>query len=401
MTGNGEIFMQPIRDARAPDNLGVLVTASYFEPQMSRAEANQADWPTFRERMKPLHVGQLGTTNVEYAVTPKANPWGAEDANIFVGEGDREIFEIDDLTGEEGQAFLDLNFSLAQGLLDADHCTSAQVTIGFNRQDLSKGHHSVLKLHSHIRVMSSELDLARREYRSWNSFPRFSQFAFIEPFASLYHDYISHAVAKGAFMQSVVGDAAAGPGYSSLLLKKSADLSAVFEDTAAVYGEMRAEYNNIAAIFTSGSADPHTERYIPRPKEERRARLEEFMQARSFYSDRSVRCLRYLAEHIRPADKRPADNPAAMSTPGMLYLTRGFAGCLNWAFRKNSDLVKFDFVPRAVTTDSIAKTMMGDNMPTLLVRTDDAATAREHKTMQAYHDKLASMLQAGLKQPKE
>lgn len=393
MPGSGELFLQQVREVQARDNSGVLITPSYFEPQMTRQEANQSSWSEFRERMKPIGIIQLDNSRIECLVTPKAVPWGMEDVNIFAGEEGREIYEIDDFETHEGESFLNLNFAIAERLLEDEQCDGVQVTIGFNRHDLSIGHHSVLKLHSHIRVAPSAIDISRRQSYPWGSLKRFDKLAFIEPFSTLHHDYIEQALQGGALSQFVTGVPRVGVGHSSIDLERSANLPKMFGQLSSLYSGMKLEYSRIAEIFTDESVDLVTGKFIPRPIEERISRLGYFLNSRgTSYSPKSIGALRYLAEHIQLAEPRDPQDPSAIASTATMYLSRGFAGAMTFAFEKNSDTVRLDFLPRVITTSTPTKTMMGEDLPTVIFRTDKPATEDDHRIALAYHQKVARIL---------
>ena len=393
MTGRGELFLSQVREAKSRNNFGVLETPMYFDPQMSRNEANRADWGEFKERMRPMGTVALRNSNAECLITPKAVPWGMEDVNIFAGEEGREIYEIDDLEAHEGESFLNVNFTIAEALLSEGH-DGVQITIGFNRDDLSVGHHSVLKLHSHIRVAPSAIDIGRRELRPWHSLDRFDKLAFIEPFAPLSHDYIEHAVKEGILERFLTDAPRAGLGYTSLSLKRSPDLPGMFGDLKSLYGNMKLEYENVADIFTDKSIDPSTERYIPRRIEDRILRFEHFISSRAgLYSSQSIGILDYLVKHIQSAMPRASDKPTDMSSSAMMYLSRGFAGAIVYSFNKHSDVVRLDLLPRVITTSPPTKTMMGEDMPTVIARTDKPATSEDARIVDMYNQKIRRIVQ--------
>lgn len=397
MSGSGELFLQQVRDVQSANNCGILTTARYFEPQMGRDEANAATWSEFRARMKPLAVMALEQSSVECLVVPKTVPWGMEDVTIFAGEEGRELYELDDFTDAEGESFLRTNFTLAEELLAQGDYDGIQVTIGFNRNDLSVGHHSVLKIHSHIRVVPSEIDMSRREVRDWHSLKRFDKLAFIEPFSTLHHDYIKNATSNGLFGKFLTASPEEGTGYTALHLERSESLPKMFDQLKAMYQGMKVEYRHIADIFTDGFIDPTTTKFVPRPREDRVARLEQYLQSRGdLYSARSVAVLRYLAQNIKVATPRSHDDSTDMSSTAMMYLSKGFAGALTFEFRRDSDTVRMDFLPRVITTSTPTKTMNGQASPTVIDRTALPATHEDQATMRAYHQRVVGILEAML-----
>ena len=153
MPGNGEIFLDQMHAVRGLD-IGVLATPQYFEPQMRNHDANSVGWHEFREGIRPAGVVGLNGSELECLVVPKSIPWGSEDLTIFVGAVGRTVNEIDDLSDEEGKEFLGCNFSIAEDLTRRGYGDLVNISIGFNPQDLSVGHHTVLRLHSHIRTIN-------------------------------------------------------------------------------------------------------------------------------------------------------------------------------------------------------------------------------------------------------
>jgi hypothetical protein len=393
MAGKGEIFRQQITELRQ-DDLGIITTPTYFDAQMSRTAANEATWAEFKRGMQPFGIVRAEDSDVEFLLTPKTSPWGMEDINIFAGSPNREIVEIDDFESREGQAFLETNFTLVEGLLEKGHCASAQVTVGFNPHDLSIGHHSVLKLHSHVRVTPNPADMPRREQRSWHTMERFDKLAFIEPFAPLYQDYIEHAVELGALYGFLASGPHARHSHTTVELFRSSDLPKVFDELARLYGDIRTEYGYVEAIFTDRNNDETTGRPLPRPKEERLTRLEEFLIAREgFYSARSTSILRYLAENLHKADPRDPDNITDLSTAQKTYITRGFAGALVFGFDKNKRTVRFDFNPVVLSTSSVTRTLMGEELPTVVLRVPETASEEEKSTYRIFRSFVAGVLQ--------
>ncbi len=396
MSGSGEIFLDQVREVAAQDNMGLLIAPTYFASQMSASEANQIGWDSFRQQIRPLALIRLPNSGVECTITPKSTPWGAEDVNIFAGQEGRNIYEIDDFNTHEGEAFLDLNFRIAAGLLDENR-RNTQITIGFNPEDLSYGHHSVLKIHAHIRSAPSEIDASNRQAKSWHDLDRYDKLAFIEPLAPLYHDYIRNTVKEGLLGNFIVDEPVANLGYTSLLLRDSERLAEIFSELKALYVGLKLEYDNVAEILTDGSIDTATQRFVPRPQTERIIRLERFLKEREgFYSPESVKTLRYLAKHIRVAEPRDPQNSRDMSSTAMIYFTRGFAGGISFRFEKDSPVVGFDFMPFALTTSAVTKTMLGESLPTVIIRPGNTASEAEHRTMQEYHGRILRILREKL-----
>jgi hypothetical protein len=164
-----------------------------------------------------------------------------------------------------------------------------------------------------------------------------------------------------------------------------------------LYAGMKDEYGNIANILSDGSIDPRTERPLPRPEAERLTRLEYFLANRQgFYSPGSEKLLYYLARHIQEAEPRDPGNPRDMSSTAKIYLTKVFAGAMTFAFSKDSDVVRWDFLPRVMTTNPVIKTIMGEDMPTLIVRTENPATDEDNNVISNYHQRIDHILKNNL-----
>jgi hypothetical protein len=391
MHGNGDIFIGQVREAWALDT-GVLTMPSYREPQIKSSVANELPWDDFKRKIEPIGIVRPDGQLLEYLIAEKNIGWGVEDVAIFIGADGREVSEIDDLTPEEGESFLETNFSIAEQLVARDNCESSQVTIGFNSQDFSVGHHSVLKLHSHVRATPHPFDMSRRENLRWSKLNRFDKMSFVEPFAPLYHDYIQRAVELGAFESLIIGAPERRPGFTSIQLARMTNLP-LFDNLKAVYSGMKAEYNVIVDIFSDMSVDPTTGRYIPRLKEERMSRLEEFLATRNgFYSAESTQALTYLARNIQRAMPRSPNDPFDMSSSGMIYASRGFAGAITFGFERSNDTMRLEFFPRVITTSGCAKTMMGRDLPTVIHKTSEPASSEEMQITRDYHKDVLGAL---------
>ena len=390
ITDGRSLLLSQAREAQRL-NMGILTMPSYGEPFLSSAEANTVSWSEFKRAMHPLGVVHYGDDVAEYAITPKTIAWGVNDVNVFVGQNDRPIAEISDLTPEEGRYFMDINFSVARQIIQRGHGDSVQISVGFNPEDFSAGHHSVRRLHSHIRAIQA-LDLSRRQQFSWRELDRFDRMAFIEPFSSLYHDYINRRVAEGLLADVLVQPPEKRLGYTSLYVAGDAKPT-IFDDLRTLYTGMKHEYNQAARIYTDGSKDIELDRYIPRPAADRQQLLAEFLASREgYYSEESVRALGYLCTHIVPAAPRNVDNPRQMSSTRTLYITRGFAGAINFALGANEDTLRIDFLPRVITTSGITKTIMGEQLPTVIAKTKSPATPEEHSLVATYHQLIVDIL---------
>ncbi len=390
----GELFSEQVSEARKL-NLGVLTMPMYHEARMSNEEANAAPWKVFQQKMRPLGtVSFENTDGAEYLLTDKDVAWGVEDINIFVGQEGRDIRELCDLSDEEGTKFFKINFLLAEGLLNKTSSQATQINIGFNPGDVSVGHHSILKLHSHVRSVPHEVDLSRRQQYNWDELERFDQMAFIEPFADLYHDYVRVALDKGLLRDFLVAPPERRLGYTSLFLNRGGDLPELFPDIKKLYIGMQNEYNRAARIFTDGIKDPRLNRYIPRPLHDRTRLLEAFFKdSGDIYTDKSRSLLEYLCKHIVEAETRDIDNPRDMLSAHQIYISRGFGGALTFSFDKaDNSRVRMDFLPRVITTSGVTKTIMGDTLPTVIARTKSLVSKSEREITATYHQNIIDIL---------
>lgn len=100
--------------------------------------------------------------------------------------------------------------------------------------------------------------------------------------------------------------------------------------------------------------------------------------------------LRYLAEHIRTAV--PRQHPTDINSSAMAYLTRGFAGGMTFAFAEGVNVVRFDFIPRVITTSAVTKTMMGQGLPTRIDKTAEPASPGELAVARAYYEEVRTII---------
>lgn len=389
MAGNGEIFLDQIRQAQQLDT-GILTMPAFREARIPAVDANVMKWEVFREKMEPFGIVNFGES-FECLLTSKDTAWGAEDLNIFAGGEHQYIHEITDLTSRDGEQFLGLNFLVAQELVDRGQAETVQVNIGFNPTDFSAGHHSILKLHSHLRATPHPSDLERRQHYAWRDLERFDKLAFIEPFAGLHHDFIECMVRQGLFESKLEGMPEKKLGYTSMRLHPD-NPALLFDDLQSMYRGLRNEYTTIQHIFTEGDVDT-LGRFTVRPRSERQEALEWYKSESSgLYSDSSWRALEYLCEHITAAEARDPDNPRDMSTAAKVYLSRGFAGAMTFTFERGVEGMRFDFLPRVITTSGVTKTIMGENLPTVIAKTESPALEQERLVAGLYHRRVMGIV---------
>jgi hypothetical protein len=391
MQGRGEIFLDHVRRAQSLD-MGVLTMPANTPARMDARVASELPWDDFKESIGHIGTLELGSTGLECLVVPKNVGWSTEDVTIFAGERDKKINELDELTTDQGSAFLAVNFFLAENLLDKDDANLIQISIGFNPHDFSTGHHTVSKLHSHIRKVPHPIDLERRKSYSWREMQRFDRLAFIEPFAPLHHDFIKHLTKNGLLGDYLLEEPVDHLGYTSLKLHRGLELGYVFPEIKHLYAHMKEEYEIIASIYTDGTRDPKTDRFLPRPYAERMELFEAFSENRSFYSDSSLSILSYLVENIQTAIPRSEQNPRDMSSAAMVYISRGFAGALTFNFERGNEYVELDFFPRVLSTTPVGKTILGSALPTVIDKTSQPAGEHEKRVTASYYQQITEIL---------
>lgn len=384
---NKELLRQT-QNARKSD-LGIMVMPQFHEPKMQNGEANKLPWDTFRTRLDPIGSLPLHGSDAEVIFVPKHVAWSAEDINTFVGSDSRTINEIDDLTASEAQEWIETNFAIAQQLATKSQ-PEVQINIGFNVQDRSVGHHSLDRLHSHIRRLHHPLDEKRRRQMDWNEFDWFDKLAFVEPFAVIHHDYLAHAIATNGF-DGIVGEPKLKSGYSSILLDKNS-AGKHFPQLQTIYSGMDEEYQRIENIFTDKSVNDKTGRYNPKPRDERVEGLVEYLETnKKWLSETSADALMYLAENIKDSLPRDPKNPRLIDSAETAYATRGFAGAITYTVGLG-DTIRFDFLPRVITTSGATKTLSGIDTATVIAKEKTDATSEDRQVMSDYINEVSTVL---------
>lgn len=384
------IFSKQLRKVKE-QNIQEICSSKLFEPQMGTDEANTVGWKYFESKMKPLSVVKIMGTNTECIITPKSIPWVPQDVNIYVGGDTRDIFEIKDLSDKEGKAFLYLNLYLAKNLLsDVNHET--HVSIGFNPDDFSSGHHSMRRLHSHIYVAdSSEVD-SRVKNISWNHLNKSEKLTFIEPFSQVYYEYIINLFKTGRLDQELIKkDPENNLGYVSFYLDKNADVSKIFSFLKTLYEELKKEYAILLEIFTDKSINTKTQRYVPRNVSDRNNLLAKYLDSRvGVFSEEGSLLLQHLSQNLQESFSKEENIPNTNSEE-QLWITKGLAGAFTFSFNRESDLMRIDFLPRVLTTATVDKTILGKDRPTKVKRTEKNANVEDLLIMEEYHKKIIEL----------
>lgn len=380
----GELFIDQARQASLR-NLGTTDRILFENPRLTSPLANNLGWKEFVYAMQPLAVFE-GPGEFECILTEKTLAWGACDANIFAGRrAGEEVAEISDLTVEENDQFLGLTFQLARD--SAEEYGIARADVGFNSGDFSEGHHSIKKLHSHIRVMPSQFDTEHRQQLSWSQLSRFDRMAFIEPFDVVAYDFIKAMYDEGR-LQTVKGQPELSNGYISMRVDETRPYSQISREVKDMYGTLRNEYSQLEGVFTDGDIDPITDRYKARSRSERQELLSRYLEASSL-SRKSREVLEYLAANLQPAIGRPQGKPRALDRSGMAYLTKGFAGAMSWEFKRGEPTADFYFLPRIITTSGINKVFMGEALPSAVTANNRTPSEAEIDIRRQYLDFVA------------
>ena len=153
--GLESIFLKQIKQVRNQKKTHEFSPPQHHEMQMTQQESHTLAWSNFKNRMQPLCVLNM-SGNLECIAISKYAPWSRQDVSLFIGAEQRNINEISDLEDNEGINFFDINFYLARYIVNNDDVSKVNVTIGFNPDDFSLGHHSVRRLHSHVYVSEGE-----------------------------------------------------------------------------------------------------------------------------------------------------------------------------------------------------------------------------------------------------
>lgn len=394
-----ELFYNQIKHVKKL-NIGEFEPPKFSEPQIEKSEVNNLSWKEFKEEIRPLAVINVPGIDAEYLITPKNVPWALQDVNVYIGAANKDYFELSDLNENEGRTFFDVNGSIAKGLLADQNFSETHISIGFNPDDFSPGHHSVKRLHSHIYVADNPELQGQIKKREWAGMNKNEKFTFIEPFSQVFYEYLEYLLKTGIVEEGFIqGEIENNPGYLSFYVEKDIDPMELFNLIKKIYLELKKEYDNFLEIFTDRSLDPETERYIPRPVEERLVLLESHLNNRpGVFSQESKKILSGLAQNLVSALPKK-DGGTMVDSNETLWISKGFSGAFTQSFKLNEDLSRIDYFPRVVTTNTVEKTIFGKDHPTVIKRDIKNATENDFKLMDQYHQavvKLADQFQTTL-----
>lgn len=369
-------------------DLGILDTKLYYPPYMTIEEANLVSWRIFKEKSKSLFIFRPSPESaVEYCITAKSMTWSRKDINIFAGSEKRVIRTLDDMSEDEARSFLYLNFVLGQGLVNRDD-REVHVTIGFNPSDSSPGIHSIKdKLHSNLYVADNAQYRKDRQKVEWQKLSWFERLAFIEPFSGIYHDYLSWRIRNGLFHEQLSRPGVEkNPGYTSIYFRDIATLLASISQIYHLYCDVSREYELAESVFTDRQEESETgyQRFIPLGPMEIFLRLGEYVQTKKdWISQDSIKLLHYLARRLQPATPRTSSVQNINSAQN-LWIAKGFSGAINFTFNHDNSYVRFDFLPKVITTSGTTKVISTKDHPTLIRKSMGHATDEEQSEMQDF-----------------
>lgn len=348
-----------------------------YQPRLTAEECRTLDWPTFRDRLQPFDVIPLGS-NLEVAFIDKTSLWAPADLCSFLG-GNKDVSTIEDLTIEEGKKFLDIHQKIIKciqnlGNIHRDQYGLIHMAFGFNPEDFVLGSHSIKRLHTHIFtpqhfiINGNAYVEPLRQETPWRKLSWFDRLKFVEPFVSIYFDFIEYWMKKNTLQISNFlsrEKIKKGDGYISFFIK-DVQFADFFPLLQALYKEMHAEYSKVEALFTNRVLDSESNRFLPRRKKDRIDDVAAYIERNSWLSSQSKDIISYVAANLRIAESRKS---SSISTAAQAWFTKGFAGTLMFAFDRSAE-VKFDFFPRVITSSAPEKAIYGDGQPTLINRSE-------------------------------
>lgn len=361
-------------------------SAKYHEAQMASNEANTLDWDNFKSRMNPIGVVPIGES-LECIGISNYTPWAPQDVSLFVGGNSREICQISDLNEKEGASFFELNFYLAKNILQDGNNRKVSVSIGFNPNDFSLGHHSVKRLHSHIYVSDSDYIDKSLQKTSWRDLEKADKLMLVEPTAIIFYDKIKDNCVKKGFWKMEPIDRL---GYIELRFEPNIDASKLFSFIRGVYDLCSSEYEKVAKVFSGDPADKNG-RFIPYEQGERVIFLKKYLQENKELSNESKNVLTTLAENITFAEEK--NELSQVNSNQTIWITKGFAGVFSFVFGRQDEL-KVYFLPRVITTSGVEKVIFGENRPTRVKRDTKIriASEQERTIMQEYLHTVQELL---------
>lgn len=372
--------------------IGKMETPEYYSDRLTPEETRELTWNEFKGRLHSLRILKDPQTGLELVISRKSPTWTYQDLNMYAGNEGRTVRTIEDLDDTEGHLFLQINTKVAQELLDKEN-REVNVSVGYNVEDNLPGQHSIpTRLHSHIFVSRDRGIEENRAPVRWKDLDWFKRLSVVEPFAPLYRDFVEDLVKQHETLSDFLlsQEVVMHPGYISMQLADQASVYQAFPEIKALLHSMRQEYEELEQVFTDKRVDHSTNRYIPRLENERRVLAQEFTKKNeSWLSQESIDILYYLASNLRRAEGGDYRN---MGSAGEAWLTKGFAGMINFSFSHGQDTVRFDILPRVMTTSSASKILAGQENPTVLARGSRKASLQEQRVAENYQQRVMGIV---------
>jgi len=372
-------------------NLKKFKPPKFSQPRVDKNVANELSWQEYKEKMRPLAVIDIPNIKTELVVTPKDVPWTFRDINIYIGGENRDVFEISDLDDKEGEAFIDFNTHLAKRLLDDQDISEIHVSIGFNPDDFSSGHHSIKRLHSHIYTIDYDEIEKKSEKLHWESMSKHEKLAFIEPMSQVYFEYLNDLIKNGVIKKLFKKEVENNIGFISMYFDKTIDSAKLFDFIKTLYIEFKKEHNFIENILTNKELAAGTERYAPRSGDDRIYLMQEYLNKnKDIFSPEAKKMLLGLACNLTPALPRK-NGISDINSNETLWITKGFAGAFTFSFEKGGDLIRVDFLPRVLSTNTVEKTIFGKERPSRIERGVEGVSEKNHLFMDRYHQRIIEL----------
>lgn len=355
----------------------VLGTATYRPHYMTGEAANTLPWNRFVDQARPLSSREIPNTDLEVAVIPKSHTWSQRDINIYVGSPTREIRDFTDFSSQEFGLVMDWHVAVAKQIASQTG-EEVYVTHGFNPDDTAPDAHSVrAKFHTHITIPDTEGITTK----SVNELTVFERLTLIEPFSDVYWDYVrNHAMKDNpnfALSRS--------KGYFSAATEIAERNVDPYERVYDTLLAMKGKYDEVVGVITDGQEEEQTgyQRFIPRPRAEREAGMETFIEVNSeWLGDRASGLLRHLATDIQPAEPRNAPGSTAINSARQLWIAKGFSGALNFVVSPDSDEVVFNFAPRVISTSGATKIISPE--PVIIIKGIAEVTGEQLATLEGF-----------------
>jgi hypothetical protein len=373
---------------------GYYERPAFSPPRLEKGTGSEIPWTTFKSRMSPfltVPVPNPESSGCEIIFTTKDVAWSTRDANMWIGSDSRKIEEIDDLTQEEGVFFFDTGLSLAKKLAE-NTGLGHTFAIGFNPKDIgTPGHHNVSRLHSHLRCYEFPDDVKSIEPKTWKEMSWYNRLTFIEPFAPIFYDFFRYYFSTRQSQAINADNTTFTNNIIAAQIPQGMEKN-IFAEIQSFYAAAKTAHSLVFDIFTDGTIDPNTKRPIPRQKDEIKPRLEGFLSENNhIFSVDSQNILRHLALHIVPAEKRPENRDNFIEKPSHVFIDKGFSGAINIAYQPELCNFRLEFIPRVISSSSVAKTMFGYDAPTLMgahVPANENHRAEVQRYIQSIHENL-------------